>query len=357
MALLKTGSTYSVASNDVSVIDRLPRGTYIVKQTQNGLVLEPTAAYGTTMPRERIAGDAMTRVRRVHESYDHSNTSIGCILSGVAGVGKTMIARLISSEFDEAGIPTILVTTGELKELSTFLLALDFPALVVFDEFEKMFDEYADTTQENLLTYFDDTNPDAKHLNLVLVNDPTKIIPQMRSRPGRFRYLMQISEPDFDAIRAYAKSRGIEEIADDLCALSVRQPVTYDVLEQIARERETFPDMPFGELVRDLNVVSGVSVQYRIAIDGVVYESGKKFSVTDTAYLDDNKTTARVYKCNVGGDGSHAAIDISFASSAIRADGSVDVSDVYNDEESTEITAVHVKRIPDNVLGRPLECF
>lgn len=356
MALLKTGSIYSVASNDVSVIGQLPRGTYIVKQTQNGLVLEPTAAYGTTMPRERIAGDAMARVRRVYESYNHSHTSIGCILSGVAGVGKTMIARLLSSEFDNAGIPTILVTTGELKELSTFLLALDFPALVVFDEFEKMFDEYADTTQENLLTYFDDTNPDAKHLNLVLVNDPTKIIPQMRSRPGRFRYLMQIPEPSFDAIRAYAKSRGIEEIAEDLCALSIRQPVTYDVLEQIARERETFPDMPFGELVRDLNVVSGMRVRYRLAVDGTIRENGEKFSVTKTVYLDDDDNTVRAYVCNIG-NGSHAAIDIMFSPDAIRSDGSVGISDIRNDEASTEIAAVRIKRIPDNELGRPLECL
>lgn len=355
MNMLRTGNTYQLTDDNVEVLHTLPANTYVVKNTKTGPILVETAPYGVGVSDANIAGDVNRRIMRIARAYTASDKSLGCILSGVAGVGKTMLARLLSAKLAEQDIPTILVTTAEIPHLPQFLLDLHFSALVVFDEFDKVFDPdfTYDTDQVDLLTYFDDTNPAAKHLNLVLVNDPTKLLPQMRSRPGRFRYLMQIDEPTHEDIRAYAKAHGIADIAEDLCALSIKTPITYDILNQIALEHETFPELPFAELLRDLNIATQSKRFFDVHVTGTVTRSQKPFSTTVTKYMDeDDDDIIRIYKIV---DSYNNAIDLNFSLDAVDLNGDVDVERIVNSSTTTTINAIHVKRVNGRRLAMAFE--
>jgi hypothetical protein len=183
---LRSGNTYRVT--DEAALDLhqlLPAGNYIIKQDPFGnLFLEETDKF---KPLSKYYGDCLKHSERIHRTFDERPSSTGVMLTGEKGSGKTLLAKQLSILGYELGIPTIVINhdwTGDA--FNKFLADIDQPCIILFDEFEKVYDSHK---QEAILTLLDGVFP-SKKLFVLTCNDKWRIDQHMRNRPGRIFYMI-----------------------------------------------------------------------------------------------------------------------------------------------------------------------
>lgn len=210
MHYIITGSTVGLISeNDVKIQETLPVARYTAKWSKGqGMHLRQVEDY---IINDKLYGDIDFRAERIIRSYRDKNRSMGVLMVGTKGSGKTMLAKLVSSKAFALGYPTILVNEnfGDLNnDLAALLAKINTPCVVIFDEFEKTFDK-GDGEQEFLLTLTDGTS-NCSHLFVFTANDEFKIDAHFLNRPGRIYYKFVYDTLDKDFILEYCTDNGID---------------------------------------------------------------------------------------------------------------------------------------------------
>jgi hypothetical protein len=101
------------------------------------------------------------------------------------------------------GIPTITISEPWIGEqFNQFIQDIDQPAVVMFDEFEKVYNKRE--LQEGLLTLLDGVYPTQK-LFILTVNDGYAVNDYMRNRPGRIFYSIEYEGLDEAFIKEYCE--------------------------------------------------------------------------------------------------------------------------------------------------------
>lgn len=194
----RDGATFWPAnSGSLAIHEHLPPGTYSANiHAIRGYYLEKVADF--ELP-SKLYGDVNARASRILTTFLSRPTGTGVLLSGQKGAGKTMLTKTISSRAQaEHGIITILVNQPFFGEdFNNFLSGIQQPAVVLFDEFEKVYDR---DQQPQLLTIFDGTHA-SKKLFLLTCNDRYRIDAHMLNRPGRLYYAIDFAglSPEFIA--------------------------------------------------------------------------------------------------------------------------------------------------------------
>lgn len=249
---LKTGSEISIAKDDDLTVSRsLPVGTYIVQTRPSGdFYLKRTESF--TRP-SKYYGDVIDRADRIISTYNVRPKSTGVLLSGVPGSGKTLLAREVSLKCADAGVPTIIINepyTGD--KFSAFLASIDMECVVMFDEFEKVYDDEA---QQAVLTIFDGTYTQKK-LFIVTVNETHKLIDPFMSRPGRLYYHYQYNGVDQSFIETYiAENLKNQKHAPDLIRVlkTLFVGASFDSMSSLVEEMNRY-----GESIQDVMTVMNV---------------------------------------------------------------------------------------------------
>lgn len=268
----KHGSIYRLHKDeDLVVTEKLETGIYtvgVIPETGELFLQLDRSSYKE--PKE-LFGDISARANRILNTFHSRPEATGVLLAGEKGCGKTLLAKLISARAD---MPTIIINSPlRGPGFNQFIAAIDQPAIIIFDEFEKVYREEKDddgdsreTVQTELLTLLDGAYP-TKKLFILTVNDPKQISKYMLNRPGRLFYSLEYSGLDENFIRDYcSKKLNNQEYTEQVVIYSnLVLAFNFDMLAAIVEEMNRYGESCW-DVVELLNVRGTGGVSYSVEV-------------------------------------------------------------------------------------------
>jgi hypothetical protein len=228
----------------------LPMGSYVIGRDQQGnWFLEKVEDF--TLP-PKLYGDTLKNTDRILNTFLDRPNSTGVLLAGEKGSGKTLLAKnLVIEAANRYGIPTIIINSPWAGDaFNKFIQDIHQPCLILFDEFEKVYDS---ESQEAMLTLLDGVFP-SKKLFVLTCNDRYRIDQHMRNRPGRIFYMIDFAGLGVEFIREYCEDNLInkEYIEKVVAVSSVFSQFNFDMLKALVEEMNRY-DEPPTEAIKILN--------------------------------------------------------------------------------------------------------
>lgn len=250
--IVASGGKFRLYGDSVRTYADLPVATYTIAfSPMDGYSLRQTEPLASG--EETVYGSHHSRVQRIVTGYAAMDRSLGVILSGDKGMGKSLMLRLLAERMrDEQHLPTVLVQ-HDTPGLAAFLDELG-EVVIVFDEFEKIFSNEDDESQNQFLSLFDGLST-TKRLYVLSVNELQHVSDYMLNRPGRFHYHMRFAYPEPETVATYLRDQvpGVdEEQVAEIVGFSRKYDINFDHLRAIAFELRLGES--FAEVIGDLNI-------------------------------------------------------------------------------------------------------
>ncbi len=243
---LRSGTAWRVTSKEsMDLHETLPAGTYRVATDPMGnFFLDQIDDFEIPA---KLYGNTIRHTNRIINSYWDRPAQTGVLLNGEKGSGKTLLAKNISVELAKVGVPTIVINSPWTGDAFFKLLQdIDQPCVILFDEFEKVYDR---DEQEEILTLLDGVFA-SKKLYLLTCNDKWRIDSHMRNRPGRIFYLLDFKGLDVEFIREYCEDNLVnKEHIESVCNLTqVYGQFNFDMLKALVEEMNRYNEAPLEAL-------------------------------------------------------------------------------------------------------------
>lgn len=254
MHIVESGKRYRIFNNAITTYDQLPPKTYRVDYDPETRIFSLLEAHDFEIPETKIYGQHLDKVKKVLNSMDKMNRNLGVILSGDKGIGKSLFSKCLGLKARKKGIPVILV--NEYHEgIANFLEEIEQTVMILFDEYDKTFDEKKHNCQVEMLSLFDGVSA-GKKLFVITCNEIQSLSQYLINRPGRFHYHFRFLYPTADEIRDYMEDKLDKQYYDEIenvIAFSVRMNLNYDCLRSIAFELNN--GLKFQQAINDLNII------------------------------------------------------------------------------------------------------
>lgn len=254
MHIVESGKRYRIFNNAITTYAQLPPKTYRVDYDPETRIFSLLEAHDFEIPETKIYGQHLDKVKKVLNSMDKMNRNLGVILSGDKGIGKSLFSKCLGLKARKKGIPVILV--NEYHEgIANFLEEIEQTVMILFDEYDKTFDEKKHNCQAEMLSLFDGVSA-GKKLFVITCNEIQSLSQYLINRPGRFHYHFRFLYPTADEIRDYMEDKLDKQYYDEIenvIAFSVRMNLNYDCLRSIAFELNN--GLKFQEAINDLNII------------------------------------------------------------------------------------------------------
>jgi hypothetical protein len=202
------------------------------------------------------------------------SASTGIMLTGEKGSGKSLLAKNLSIVAAAQGIPTIVINQPWAGDkFNSFIQTIEQPCIVLFDEFEKVYDNDA---QEQMLTLLDGVFP-SKKMFVLTCNDKWRVDSHMRNRPGRIFYMLDYKGLAMEFIIEYCNDnlKATEHI-EKICTIAgLFAQFNFDMLKALVEEMNRYNEPP-EKALRMLNAKpefdDGNQYTVEMAIAGVPLE-------------------------------------------------------------------------------------
>jgi len=151
----------------------------------------------------------------------------------------------------EAGVPTIVINEPWCGEgFNAFMQMIEQPTVILFDEFEKVYDK---DDQEKMLTLLDGVYP-SKKLFILTCNDKWRVDSHMRNRPGRIFYSLDFKGLEQDFIMEYCADNldNVDHIASVCRVAAMFDQFNFDMLKALVEEMNRYKESA-SEAMRMLN--------------------------------------------------------------------------------------------------------
>ena len=249
---LKSGKSFNVTSKEaMDLHDSLPAGNYTIKEhpMTGALYLEMIDAFEIHGKRY---GDLTKNTDRILNTFNSRPNTTGVMLAGEKGSGKSLLAKNVSMSAATMGIPTIVINAPwHGDRFNSFIQSIDQPCVILFDEFEKVYDS---EKQEAILTLLDGVFP-TKKLFILTCNDKWRIDSHMRNRPGRIFYMMDFVGLTADFIIEYCNDnlKNKAHIDKLVNIATLFSQFNFDMLKAVVEEMNRYNEGP-EDALRLLNV-------------------------------------------------------------------------------------------------------
>jgi|LauGreDrversion4_2_1035121.scaffolds.fasta_scaffold87405_4 hypothetical protein len=247
---LKSGITFRVSSKEaMDLHEQLPAGNYTIKKDPfDNLYLESIDSFEIKGKRY---GDLVKNTDRILNTFMDRTASTGVMLTGEKGSGKSLLAKALSIQAATDGIPTIVINqpwTGD--KFNALIQSIEQPCVVLFDEFEKVYDSQE---QEAMLTLLDGVFP-SKKLFVITCNDKWRVDSHMRNRPGRIYYMLDYKGLTHDFIIEYCEDNlKNKTYIERICSIaSLFSQFNFDMLKALIEEMNRYDESP-EEALKMLN--------------------------------------------------------------------------------------------------------
>ena len=239
---LKNGNTYRVSSKEaMDLHEALPVGNYTIKADQFGnLFLETIEDFEI---KGKLYGNTLRHTDRILNTFKDRHVSTGVMLTGEKGSGKTLLSKNLAVVAAKEGIPTIVINQPWHGEaFNTLIQKIEQPCIVLFDEFEKVYDS---DEQESMLTLLDGVYP-SKKLFLLTCNDKWRVDQHMRNRPGRIFYMIDFKGLDAEFIREYCNDnmKNKDHVERMVQIAATFDQFNFDMLKAAVEEMNRYNESP-----------------------------------------------------------------------------------------------------------------
>lgn len=250
--IIKTGNIYRVANEEsMLTLDNLPAQNYTVKfnDMAGEYYLESIDPF--KLP-TKFYGDLQKDANRIMKTFQARPNVTGVLLEGSKGSGKTLLAKYVAQIGTTMGMPTVVINQPFFGDVfNQFIQGLGDNVIVIFDEFEKVYDS---KEQEKVLTLLDGVFP-SKKLYFLTVNTMRRVDSHLLNRPGRVYYRLSYYNLDSEFIREYCEDNLTDksQIEEIITHAKIFASFNFDMLQAAVEEMNRY-DESFLEVIQVLNV-------------------------------------------------------------------------------------------------------
>lgn len=263
---MKSGNRFNVSTKEaMDLHEQLPVGNYTVKfdKMSERFYLEQIEGFEI---KGKVYGDTRRQSQRILNTFQDRTASTGVMLTGEKGSGKTLLAKMLAVSASEAGVPTIVINEPWCGEgFNAFMQMIEQPTVILFDEFEKVYDK---DDQEKMLTLLDGVYP-SKKLFILTCNDKWRVDSHMRNRPGRIFYSLDFKGLEQDFIMEYCADNldNVDHIASVCRVAAMFDQFNFDMLKALVEEMNRYKETA-SEAMRMLNAKPefGGDSKYKVSL-------------------------------------------------------------------------------------------